>query len=355
MGPDKSFAFGKGPFQPGLVNEYRVLYAGNHLSSFGRAAFESLGKEFAWQVGAHPDKYSSVAAVMELSGVPSILVCRILDDGQDNIKRPHLLRIEGVELADTDLGLIQSFLDPHGWSLGNETWQPVLNPPGHADQNPSTWQVPSHKDQWFFPGADRKDFRHTPIPRDIYKEAVITVSKENKVLPPKLSSVAVPWVLGVVSLVVAVCSVVSSVHYFRKNSSLEGVIGQQIKEITNLKSKLEKEVNEEKIISEDNKRKSEEIKNLLEKLSNSEKENAGLKKSIHSSPEDIRRDNNQLRDKNTRYESAATEYFKKIDKIKSETNNSDVKSDPEPSFGKPKKTGSNPKTNKVPAKGNDQP
>lgn len=131
MGPGKTFVYGKRkPFEVGVVREYECLHAGPDLSPEALGAFWSLSAGFTWKSSVDQEVLDPVVATMVLTDPPRLLVCRVLDDGSDNIGRSHLLRVEGVELPLNPAGEERAVAlsDPGGWSVGEPFFSVALRP-----------------------------------------------------------------------------------------------------------------------------------------------------------------------------------------------------------------------------------
>lgn len=142
MGPKNTFVFGKRkPFEGGLVKEYERLHIGPKLSGESLGALRQLCDGFSWRMEGHQEIWEPVTATFFFDNPHRVLVCRILDDGSDNIGRGHLVRVECVELQLEPSGdwseAVGPLLAPRAWSVEEPAFK-VLRKPTTGLAQPST-------------------------------------------------------------------------------------------------------------------------------------------------------------------------------------------------------------------------
>ncbi len=186
LGSEYTFVFGKRkPFENGVVREFEKLHVGANLSRESLDLLNELCKSFRW-CGVGPDIWSPVPATVALNNPQRLLVCRILDDGSDNINRPHLVRVEAVEVnLEQSVGMdsVGPYLDPEAWSVEGPEFHAIKiakTKPAHSDTNwklsikVGTWSIGGDPTSFVFKTAV-KEYKPTsgwsiPKPKDLQKE-----------------------------------------------------------------------------------------------------------------------------------------------------------------------------------------
>lgn len=109
-------AFGKKrPFLPGLIREYELLARNDQFPERARSVLKLIGKAFSW---VSSDKRHSACYGAWTWDDGGALLTRFIDEGNDDVGRPHLLRVDGVYLPNAaTIEALAAFLTPSAWPL----------------------------------------------------------------------------------------------------------------------------------------------------------------------------------------------------------------------------------------------
>ncbi len=281
MGPESTFVFGKRkPFEEGLVREYERLHIGPKLSKDSLDALRHLCDSFSWRGGAGPAIWEPVAATIVFNNPHRILICRILDDGSDNLGRPHLVRVEAVEINLEQAGerdAVGQLLDPRTWSVEGPMFQVQRNATNKlvpCDTNlklpakSGTWSITGDSSRYMFQGEWDKN-KHPQTPESSYSSRNNTLditgtnpgsqavsrydeaSNRTNALPGRGNNPArgaIPWVLCLCVLSLIGMGALAYYYYeqFQKESNVHRetkrkgeITEKELKDVKEKKSKLE--------------------------------------------------------------------------------------------------------------------
>jgi len=123
---EKTLVFGKPRGSSVAIVDYNLLHLGSCVCEASRSALIELGKNFKW-ISTRKQINLPVLGIKKI-GPDSLLIARILDDGDDESSRPHALRIEAIELDVSELDKSKWVFDPTAWSI-SETGSVIIDYP----------------------------------------------------------------------------------------------------------------------------------------------------------------------------------------------------------------------------------
>ena len=352
MGPETTFVFGKRkPFEEGLVREYERLHIGPKLSKESLDALRHLCASFSWRGRADPAIWESVTATIVFNNPRRIIICRILDDGPDNVGRIHLVRVEAVEinleLAGDLRDAVAPLLDPRAWSVEgptNQVQRNATNTLAPCDTNlklpakPGTWSINGDSSTYGFQ-AEYGGNQHPQTPEssksaqnnvlDITgtnpgSQAVFSydaTSNRSNTLPRRGNTPAIwaiPWVLSLIGMGM-------SVYYHEKFQDGSNALQEKkeefkskVKNLTDVHSGENSKLESEKAklakdlssLEEKNRQLEKDLATTEKKLSNAEKngvlaatgDTKGLLKQLENEKDKITVEKKELTKKNKDYE-----------------------------------------------------
>lgn len=114
---EKTLVFGKPSGSSVAIVDYNLLHLGSRVCEASRSALMELGKNFKWK-STRKENNLPVLGVKKI-GSDSLLIARILDNGDDESNRPHALRIEATELDVSEWDKSKWVFDPTAWSISD--------------------------------------------------------------------------------------------------------------------------------------------------------------------------------------------------------------------------------------------
>lgn len=123
---EKTLVFGKPRGSSVAIVDYNLLHLGSRVCEASRSSLIELGKNFKWK-STRKENNLPVLGIKKI-GSDSLLIARILDNGDDESNRPHALRIEAIELDVSELDKYKWVFDPTAWSISEDGSVTIVYP-----------------------------------------------------------------------------------------------------------------------------------------------------------------------------------------------------------------------------------